>query len=49
VTVEAAYIDYDHMTRVTRYIGDVLAWVADLDHRLVVDRPKPDPRPACRQ
>ena len=30
-------------------IADVALHVADLDHRVVVDQPKPDPNAACRQ
>ncbi|MDT8369554.1 MAG: M28 family peptidase [Longimicrobiales bacterium] len=39
VTDEPQYIDYDHMTRIARFVGDVALEVADLDHRLVVDPP----------
>jgi hypothetical protein len=49
LTDEPQYIDYDKMTRVTRLIGAVTTAVADLDHRIVVDRPKPDPEGVCRQ
>jgi len=49
LTDEAQYIDYDKMTRVTRLIGDVALAVANLDHRLVVDKPKPDPEGVCKQ
>ena len=49
VTDEAQYLDYDHMRRVTQLIHDVAAAVAGLDHRVVVDKPKPDPRGPCRQ
>jgi Zn-dependent M28 family amino/carboxypeptidase len=49
LTDEPQYIDYDKMTRVTRFIGDVVLTVADLDHRVVVDKPKPDPYGVCKQ
>jgi hypothetical protein len=49
VTDEPEYIDYAHMARVARFIEDVAVHVADLDHRMVVDHPKPDPEGACRQ
>ncbi|MGH7591541.1 MAG: M28 family peptidase, partial [Gemmatimonadales bacterium] len=49
VTDEAEYIDYPHMARVDNYIEDLAVHVADLDHRPVVDQPKPDPHGACRQ
>jgi hypothetical protein len=49
VTDEPQYIDYAHMTRVDRLVADVALRLANLDHRVVVDHPKPDPRAACRQ
>jgi hypothetical protein len=49
LTDEAQYIDYDKMTRVTRLIGDVAMAVANLDHRVEVDQPKPDPEGVCKQ
>jgi hypothetical protein len=49
VTDEPEYIDYDHMARVDNFIGALLLRVANLDHRVVVDHPKPDPTQACRQ
>jgi Zn-dependent M28 family amino/carboxypeptidase len=49
VTDEPEYIDYEHMARVAKLIEDIAVHVADLDHRVVVDQPKPDPNGACRQ
>jgi len=49
VTDEPEYIDYPHMARVASLVADVAVHVADLDHRVVVDHPKPDPNAACRQ
>ena len=49
VTDEPQYIDYPHMERVGRYVYDLVGRVANLDHRVVVDKPKPDPNGACRQ
>lgn len=49
LTDEPEYIDYPHMARVTQLVHDVAVRVADLDHRLVVDKPKPDPHAACVQ
>jgi hypothetical protein len=34
---------------VTRLIAGVAEAVADLDHRIVVDKPKPDPEGVCKQ
>src|SRR2546423_6082687 len=48
VTDEPQYIDYDHYARVTTLVRDVALRVANLDHRLVVDKPKPDPHGQCR-
>jgi hypothetical protein len=49
LTDEPQYIDYDKLTRVTRLISGVAMAVADLDHRVVVDKPKPDPEGVCKQ
>jgi hypothetical protein len=49
VTDEPQYIDYEHMARVDNLIEDMLVHVANLDHRVVVDKPKPDPQGACQQ
>jgi len=49
VTDEPEYLDYDHFRRVTQLIHDVAWRVSDLDHRPLVDKPKPDPTGACKQ
>jgi hypothetical protein len=49
VTDEPQYIDYAHMTRVAILVEDVARHVADLDHRLVVDHPKPEQGATCNQ
>ncbi|MEO6526877.1 MAG: M28 family peptidase [Gemmatimonadaceae bacterium] len=49
VTDESQYIDYDHMARVAQFVHDVAEAVANRRERLVVDKPKPDPRASCRQ
>ena len=49
VTDEAQYIDYDHYRSVVEFVYDVARNVANRDTRLVVDKPKPDPRGECRQ
>jgi hypothetical protein len=48
-TDEPQYIDYEHMARVAQFVHDVAAAIANRRDRLVVDKPKPDPRGACRQ
>ena len=49
LTDEPEYIDYPHMARIANYIHDLALTVANLDHRVVVDKPKPDPMGVCRQ
>ena len=49
VTDEPEYIDYAHMARVDKLVEDVAEHVANLDHRVVVDHPVPDPKLGCRQ
>jgi hypothetical protein len=49
VTDEPQYIDYAQLARVANLVHDVALRVANLDHRVVVDKPKPDPRGQCRQ
>jgi hypothetical protein len=49
VTDEPQYIDYDHYRNVVSFVYDVARNVANRDTRLVVDKPKPDPRSECRQ
>ena len=49
LTDEPQYIDYPKLARVAGLIHDLAMTVANLDHRLVVDHPKPDPAAPCRQ
>jgi len=49
LTDEPEYIDYAHMARVATFVHDLALTVANLDHRVVVDKPKPDPMGVCRQ
>ncbi|MEP6688902.1 MAG: M28 family peptidase [Gemmatimonadales bacterium] len=49
VTDEPEYLDYGKFARVVQYVGALTGRVADLDHRLVVDQPKPDPEAPCTQ
>jgi hypothetical protein len=48
-TDEPQYIDYDKYARLTTLIMDLARTVANLDQRIVVDKPKPDPKGQCRQ
>jgi hypothetical protein len=49
VTDEPQYIDYEKMAHVGRLVATTALRVAALDHRVVVDKPKPDPDAPCRQ
>jgi hypothetical protein len=49
VTDEAQYIQYQHMAKVDELVFNLALKVADLDHRVVVDKPKPDPHGTCQQ
>ena len=49
VTDEPQYIDYDKQAHVAQFVYDIATTVANLDHRVVVDKPKPDPRGNCVQ
>jgi hypothetical protein len=49
VTDEPQYIDYGKLTNVAQFVHDVALAVANLDHRVVVDKPKPDPHGNCVQ
>ena len=49
VVDEPQYIDYDHMARIAGFVHDIAEAVANRPERLLVDRPKPDPKGGCRQ
>ena len=49
LTDEPQYIDYQHMAQVANYVLDLVSALGNLDHRVVVDRPKPDPKGQCVQ
>jgi hypothetical protein len=49
VTDEPQYIDYSKLMNVTQLIHDIALRVGNLDHRPVVDGPRPDPKGQCRQ
>lgn len=49
LTDEPQYIDYEHERRVAQLVHDVALAVGNLDHRVVVDKPRPDPHGACVQ
>ena len=50
VTDEPEYIQYTHMARVDKLVYDIALKVGNLDHAVVVDKPKPDsPFARCQQ
>jgi hypothetical protein len=49
VTDEVQYLDFTKYTTVTRFVADLAGRLAELDHRPVVDKPKPDPKAPCKQ
>ena len=49
VTDEVQYLDFTKYTTVTRFVADLAGQLAELDHRPVVDKPKPDPNAPCKQ
>jgi Peptidase family M28 len=49
VTDEPQYIDYNRMAQISRLVFNAATDVANLGHRVVVDKPKPDPRGQCVQ
>ena len=49
VTDEPQYIDYDRMAQIARLVQASAFNVANLSHRVVVDKPKPNPHGRCQQ
>ena len=49
VTDEVQYLDFGKYATVVRFVDALANRVGDLDHRLVVDKPKPDPEAPCQQ
>jgi hypothetical protein len=49
VTDEPQYIDYEQLARVSQLVFNTARTIGNLDQRLVVDGPKPDPRGQCVQ
>jgi hypothetical protein len=50
VTDEPQYIQYNHMARVDQLVHDIALKLGDLDHRVVVDKTRPDsPFARCQQ
>lgn len=49
VTDEAQYVDYDRVARIAQYVASLAARIGNLDHRLAVDKEKPNPNGQCVQ
>lgn len=49
VSDEPQYIEYPHYARIVQLVHDIAKTLANLDHDIVVDKPKPDPRSPCVQ
>jgi len=49
VTDEVQYIDFEKMARVVGLVEASALALANLDHPVLVDKPKPDPNAPCRQ
>ena len=49
ITDEPQYIDYPHMQRVATFVSSLAQTIANLDHRVLVDQPKLDPKGTCKQ
>jgi hypothetical protein len=49
ITDEAQFINYTKMAKIATFVANIALVVANDDHRLVVDKPKPDPTAACKQ
>ena len=49
VSDEPQYIDYNRMASIASFVGSLAERIGNLDHRIVVDHPKPDPNGACQQ
>ncbi len=49
LTDEPQYVNYPHLAKVVSFLGDVAKHVANMDHRPVVDKAKPDPKGRCVQ
>jgi Zn-dependent M28 family amino/carboxypeptidase len=49
ISDEVEYLDFAKYSTVVRFVASLTDRVANLDHRLVVDKPKPDPKAPCQQ
>ena len=49
LTDEAQYVNYPHLAKIASFLADVAKSVGNMDHRPLVDKPKPDPKGSCVQ
>ncbi len=49
LTDEPQYIHYAHLAAVANFVADIATHIANMEHRIVVDKPKPDPKGRCVQ
>ena len=49
VTDETQYVNFNRLQRISQFVATLAGLVANLDHRIVVDQPKPDPHGGCQQ
>ena len=49
LTDEPQYIDYAKIFKVSGLVRDIAVETANLDHKVKVDKPKPDPKGVCQQ
>jgi Zn-dependent M28 family amino/carboxypeptidase len=49
VTDEVEFLDFEKLSKVSRFVHDLARAIADGTARPLVDKPKPDPRGECRQ
>jgi hypothetical protein len=49
ITDEPQFINYTKMAKIATFVANIALVVANDDHRLVVDKPKPDPTAPCKQ
>lgn len=49
LTDEPQYVDYVKLSKVSRFAFELSRSIADMDHRVIVNKPKPDPKAKCVQ
>ncbi len=49
LTDEPQYIDYAHLTRVTKFVADLMGTIGNRAQRFALTAPKPEPKGTCQQ